>query len=204
MNESELERFADELRRVPPAKPPAELMTRLAAACRESRREDRSLEIERARASDWAAGEGPVGLAEGRDPQSNRAGTRRYRRPRSIRYVFSRSAVDWGLVLRWLLPGAAAAAALALVLRLGLPAGRLGTEVVKTAETTALKADDVQIDRQLVSSFETVARLPDGEPVRFRCRQWIDEVKLRDKDRGLVIEQRVPRVEVVPVSYEVY
>jgi hypothetical protein len=67
-----------------------------------------------------------------------------------------------------------------------------------------LKADDVQIDEQLVSTFDAVAPLPSGEPVRFRCRQWLDEVVLRDSKRGVEVTRRVPRVEVVPVSFETY
>jgi hypothetical protein len=67
-----------------------------------------------------------------------------------------------------------------------------------------LKADSVQIDEQLVGAFDAVGRLPSGEPVRFHCREWMDNVVLRDKTRGVVIEQRTPRVEVVPVRFETY
>jgi len=67
-----------------------------------------------------------------------------------------------------------------------------------------IKADDVEIDQRLVSSFDAVAQLPSGLPVRFRCREWADEVVLRDTARGIVIEQRAPRLEVVPVSFEMY
>jgi hypothetical protein len=56
----------------------------------------------------------------------------------------------------------------------------------------------------LVAAFDAVARLPDGQPVRFRCREWSDGVVLRDSARGIVIEQRMPRLEVVPVSFETY
>lgn len=72
------------------------------------------------------------------------------------------------------------------------------------AAATPLKADSVQIDRQLVASFDAVARLPGGEPIRFRCREWVDEVVLQDKARGLVVEQRAPRLEVIPVRFETY
>jgi hypothetical protein len=68
----------------------------------------------------------------------------------------------------------------------------------------ALKADDVEFDQQLVAAFDAVARLPGGQPVRFRCREWADAVVLRDSARGIVIEQRTPRLEVVPVSFETY
>ena len=72
-----------------------------------------------------------------------------------------------------------------------------------SAEAPA-KADDVQIESELVSSFDTVARLPSGMPVRYRCREWVDEVTLRDRSRGLVVEKRAPRVEVIPVRFETY
>jgi hypothetical protein len=90
--------------------------------------------------------------------------------------------------------------ALALILwQANLPSGR-----ETAAPGSPLKADDVQIDEQLVSTFDAVAPLPSGEPVRFRCRQWLDEVVLRDSKRGVEVTRRVPRVEVVPVSFETY
>jgi hypothetical protein len=64
--------------------------------------------------------------------------------------------------------------------------------------------DFVRVDRALVASFEAVAELPDGVPVRFRCRKWMDEVQMKDESRGLVIEERIPRLEVVPVGLETY
>ena len=72
------------------------------------------------------------------------------------------------------------------------------------AVVPALKANDVRIDEELISSFDTIARLPDGQPVRFRVRNWMDQVTLSDKTRGLVIESRTPRVEVVAVRFETY
>jgi len=68
----------------------------------------------------------------------------------------------------------------------------------------SLTADKVDIDRQLVAAFDTVARLPDGKPVRLRCREWVDEVVLQDSGKGVVIEQKVPRLEVIPVGFETY
>jgi hypothetical protein len=49
-----------------------------------------------------------------------------------------------------------------------------------------------------------VAQLPNGEPVRFRCREWRDDVVVRDPGRGLVIERSTPRLEVVPISVETF
>jgi hypothetical protein len=66
------------------------------------------------------------------------------------------------------------------------------------------QADDVQIAQDLVSSFDTLAKLPGGEPVRFRCRQWVDKITLSDNTHGLVYEQRTPRVEIIPVGFETY
>jgi len=105
-------------------------------------------------------------------------------------------AMSW----RWLAP------ALAAVVVMGLMVWRAHVPVVGGAFISAapMNADHVQIDQQLVSTFDTVAALPDGEPVRFRCRQWMDEVVLRDSRRGLEVARRVPRVEVVPVRFETY
>jgi hypothetical protein len=72
------------------------------------------------------------------------------------------------------------------------------------AAAYGLKADDVQVDQELVSSFEVVATLPGGEPVRFRCRKWEDQWVITDTNRGVEIEQSSPRVEVVPVRFETY
>jgi hypothetical protein len=110
------------------------------------------------------------------------------------------------LLLRWLVPAAAvsAMAAALLVWQPFRPARQPQSDLAVTPDKPALKADDVEIDEQLVASFDAVARLPSGLPVRFRCRQWTDEVVLRDTARGLVIERRAPRLEVVPVSFETY
>ena len=67
-----------------------------------------------------------------------------------------------------------------------------------------LKADDLQVNQELISSYEVVATLPTGEPVRFRCRKWEDQLVVKDKKRGVEIQQDSPRVEVVPVRFETY
>lgn len=111
---------------------------------------------------------------------------------------------NWTQLLRWLIPATALLAAAGLVwLKLAHHEGR-GSRPLAVTVNPAIKADSVQIDEQLVGSFDAVGRLPDGEPVRFRCRQWMDNVVLRDKTRGVVIEQRTPRVEVIPVRFETY
>ena len=83
---------------------------------------------------------------------------------------------------------------------LSAPASQTGI----VAAAPLLKADEVKIDQRLVSSFDAVARLPSGEPVRFRCENWMDEFVLSDKSRGVVVENRKPRFEVLPVGYETY
>ena len=98
-------------------------------------------------------------------------------------------------LLRWFIPAT-------VIITVGLVVWRVTLPVAKGAP--ALKADNVQIDQELLSAFDTVARLPSGEPVRFRCRTWMDQVVVTDKQRGVVIEQRTPRVEVVPVRFETY
>ena len=101
-------------------------------------------------------------------------------------------------VLRWLVPAAA-------LFMVGAFAWRASWYGVKPAPVgRPMQADDVRIDQELVSSFDTVAELPNGEPVRFRCHQWMDEVVVRDSKRGLEVARRVPRVEVIPVRFEAY
>ncbi len=67
-----------------------------------------------------------------------------------------------------------------------------------------MKADNVEIVQQLVATFDAVAHLPSGEPVRFRCSEWFDDVVLRDSSQGISIQHRVPRLEVEPVRFETY
>ena len=113
----------------------------------------------------------------------------------------------WSRWLIWLAPAAASAAVV-----VGLLVWRLSTPAQTEAQgpsnagrgAPALKADAVDFDRQLVSAFDAVAQLPDGLPVRFHCREWSDDVTWRDSVKGIVIEQRKPRLEIVPVRFETY
>ena len=110
------------------------------------------------------------------------------------------------LLLRWLglaAVGAAVAAAL-LVWWPSKPEHGQASNAASAVVEPVPKADDVEIDQQLVAAYDAVARLPDGQPIRFRCREWSDEVVLTDTARGIVIEQRTPRLEVVPVRFETY
>ncbi len=111
----------------------------------------------------------------------------------------------WWRRLQWLAPAAAAIIIAAVLLarhQLGdHPNAR--QSYTGTSKPT-IKADQVEIDRELLAAFDAVATLPGGEPVRFRCRQWMDEVVLRDTATGIVIEQSTPRLEVVPIKFETY
>lgn len=112
----------------------------------------------------------------------------------------------WGQLARWLVPATAAVALItaALVWLSLKPATEAGRSKPGIAAKSALKPDDVQIDRQLVAAYDAVAQMPDGEPVRFRCQQWMDELILRDAARGIQIEQRTPRFEIVAAKLETY
>lgn len=62
----------------------------------------------------------------------------------------------------------------------------------------------VEIEHDLVDSYEMVADSPAGVPVRFRLDKWRDTVVYRDPRTGLAVERRSPRFEVVPISLETY
>jgi hypothetical protein len=178
MNDNELERLEAQLRSVSPARPPAEFLERLKS-------ETAALMEERRAHSALAAPRGQ---------------TQRTAVPETIRALEPAASYSWlPLLLRWLVPATAVLAVGAIIWRANLPARR-GRETAGAP----VKADDVRIDQQLVSTFDAVALLPNGEPVRFRCREWMDEVVLRDSRRGIEVARRVPRVEVVPVRFETY
>lgn len=98
-----------------------------------------------------------------------------------------------------------AAAAVILLLVIMQPReSSSGSRAAKGRGATMVKADGVRIDEELLSSFDAVTALPSGEPVRYRFREWMDQVVLEDSANHVVIEKRVPRVEVVAVGYEIY
>lgn len=173
MSEGELERFEAELGRLAPAKPPAELVARLAGAAREPR---------------GALASARVSVGNGKIAGEGAGGP------------------GWGWWLRWLAPAAAAAVVVLTLVR--WPSSGPRSESPRTPDAAegvpVVKADDIEFDQRLIASFDEVAELPGGEPVRFRCREWEDAVVLRDSARGIVIERRVPRVEAVPVRFEIY
>jgi hypothetical protein len=106
----------------------------------------------------------------------------------------------------WLRLGAPIAAAAALAIWMGTRWFAAPPPFQPTAATEparpVLEADGIEFDHQLVAAYDAVAELPGGEPVRFRCREWMDGVVLRDSGRGLVLEERRPRFEAVPIRFE--
>jgi hypothetical protein len=180
-NDQELERFEADLRRVRPALPPSDFLQRLKS-------ETAAVVVERRAEAKPAA--------PAQQPEKT-----------TVRMAVSASEpgtwASWmSLILRWLVPAAAVLVIGAVIWRANLPAEH--NQRSQQTAGTPVKADDVQIDQQLVSTFDAVAPLPSGEPVRFRCREWMDEVVLRDSRRGVEVTRRVPRVEVVPVRFETY
>jgi hypothetical protein len=111
---------------------------------------------------------------------------------------------QWRQRLAWLATATAAAAIMALVVTRDVTPRAIGQRPAASGANPALKADKVEVDENLVTAFDAVAQLPDGEPVRLRCRQWMDEVKMSDSARGVSIERKVPRLEVVSVRYDTY
>jgi len=117
-------------------------------------------------------------------------------------------------VLRFLIPATGLALASILAWRGTLQPGKSAgipkatspppVAVPSFTSTPPLNRDEVQIDQNLISSFDTLAKLPSGEPVRLQCREWMDKVTLSDKTRGLVLEERTPRVEIVLLGSETY
>ena len=105
--------------------------------------------------------------------------------------------------LRWLTPATVALLAVLVVVFQG-GTHRNPAPPAISAPAPALKADQIEIDQQLVGSFDTVTEMPDGEPVRMRVNQWMDAVTLRDSATGVEVVQRTPRIKVEPVSFAVY
>jgi hypothetical protein len=99
---------------------------------------------------------------------------------------------------RWLLPVGGVTWALLFLLWKGEQSPARGSRSV----AGEVRADQVEVDQRLVGVFDTIEPLPDGTAVRFRCRQWSDAVVLKDSVRGVTIENRTPRLEIVPVRFE--
>lgn len=130
--------------------------------------------------------------------------------PETARFV-RKPSPPWGLlVLRWLTPATALVLLSALLWHnqhqqgASEPLVQMPATTPQPEETPIIAADKVQIGEELVSSFDTVARLPSGEPMRFRVERWMDQVAVDDSAQGLSFERRMPRVVVTPVRFETY
>jgi len=120
--------------------------------------------------------------------------------------VFEAPRAFW--CLRWLIPATAAVLIVAAIRQAenssNQPTGSTTSPPLATAAPAALQADSVEVYKELVSSYDAVAKLPGGESVRFRCQQWRNKVVVDDQKQGLLVENWTPRVVVVPVGFETY
>jgi len=106
---------------------------------------------------------------------------------------------------RWLAPATAVAVVvLAFAVIQRQQSGSGAPEETAKAPQPRPAPDVVEIDRQLIAAYDAIAELSSGVPVRFHCQEWEDKVVFRDPRRGIAIERRTPRLEVVPVSLETY
>ena len=117
------------------------------------------------------------------------------------------------LWFRWAIPAVAAVAVISILalyrvsgIRSKSPQNAVVAEKAASSapSPSVLKPDAIVISQELVGNFDAVTRLADGAPVRLRCQEWMDEVQLRDPARGIWVERRKPRLEIVRVGYEVY
>jgi hypothetical protein len=90
------------------------------------------------------------------------------------------------------------------VILLQIVPGKVTIQAVTKPVSSPIKADQLELNRQLVANYDAVGSLPSGEPIRFHCAQWIDKVSLRDSSAGLVIERTTPRLEITPIGFETY
>jgi hypothetical protein len=111
--------------------------------------------------------------------------------------------VDWFVWMRWVIAATPVVVAAIVFVRLESRSSN-GPGKISSAASSGIKANAIQVNHALVSSFDAVAQLPGGEPVRFRRRKWMDEVVMGDDSHGMMIKQSSPRVEVVQVCFETY
>jgi hypothetical protein len=111
---------------------------------------------------------------------------------------------NWFAGWRGLAVAAGPAVAMVLLLAWLVPRAPQSPAKIKISAARGIKANAVRVGHSLMASFDAVAQLPGGEPVRFHCRQWQDDVVIHDDAQGVVISQSTPRVEVVPVRFETY
>ncbi len=189
MNEQEQEHFEAELRRARPTPLPNDFMARLQAAKPAPEPIGQTVATAR-RAVRGRLGEATLPKAD--------------LRPRQTQNQPSVERPVWETLWRWLVPTLALASIVLLVVKLRSHSDASADKKPLDNVAYGIKADEVQVDQELVSSYDVVAKLPTGEPVRFRCRRWKDQLVVTDKSTGMSIEQNNPRVEVVPVRFETY
>ena len=159
MNESELDSYEKELRKLKPSKTPESFMNLMAA----------------------------------RKPSATTQSTNY---PEPWRHT------DWWR-MRWLVPAAVGLVTVVLCTRwFASPVNNSQSAAVSTQSGT--DEDGVELQRRLISEYDAVAQMPGGEPVRFRCREWTDDVFISDSANGFVLERSLPRFEIVPVRLETY
>lgn len=137
----------------------------------------------------------PESLLERLSDVTNLTQTAKRTGPRQVR-----ARADWWFGLRWLMAGVPVALAMLVFILLESRPYMNGP----ANPTMVTKPEVVRVDHSLVSSFDAVVEVPGGGPVRFRCRKWVDDIKVKDQSGGWVITQSTPRVEVVPVRFETY
>src|SRR5690349_16347300 len=145
MSQEELQRFEAELQRLAPAQPPEQFIARLSALASPQA----SLAEPRPKPVLWSE---PHSGAMGASP-TERAGSlvQVATAPESgaLQLVREILGTQW---LKLLVPAGALAAALVVVLRV-VPSQTIKPAVSPSTESGVLKADDVQIDHELVSTF---------------------------------------------------
>jgi hypothetical protein len=109
---------------------------------------------------------------------------------------------QWVTLWRGLLLAGPAAAVVLLLWFAWQPAPRPARPAMPAA--AGINPRSVSVGHSLLASFDTVAQVPGGAPVRFRCREWRDDVVIHDGAHGMVVSQSIPRVELIPLRFETY
>jgi hypothetical protein len=132
------------------------------------------------------------------------------RQVKTVRTVRRPEPALWKQLHRWLLPLSATGVAAVCFLIWGpdqetAPSQELPeTAVIPSLPSTESAPDLVEFGSELLASFDAIAELPNGVPVRFECRQYEDRVIFHHAESGVFVERSTPRLEVVPVRYETY
>ena len=193
MNEDQL--FEAELRKLRPAKLPEGLMTGLLTVSGEPFHEAGTMR-EAQGTNPKASSSLCFAAAVGDDA---RGAATEVHGPRARGPVMAEGSAGWNPWLGWLAPLTAATVAMA-----ALCTGWWTQRNAGIHSRVAINSNSMEISRQLNASFDAVAQMPGGEPVRFRCREWTEEVTFNDPATGVEITQSTPRLEVVPVGFETY